>query len=102
MAAEWTKIHRPVVIDQTKDLGVVKYDDAEQYENRVTRIYVGKYGINRVRGGNLTYRGKLVAHFGRYYSAEDWSDIVLFGLLFVWIIFSGTYIIVDYYFGHFV
>jgi predicted GIY-YIG superfamily endonuclease len=49
--AEWTKIHKPIEIEQSKDLGFTTYEKAGVYENKVTRQYVKKYGIDNVRGG---------------------------------------------------
>jgi predicted GIY-YIG superfamily endonuclease len=76
LAAEWTKLYKPIELDQTKDLGVTTYERAEAFENKVTRRYLKAYGIDNVRGGNLTYRGKYVTRFGYYYTDKDWKEII--------------------------
>lgn len=76
LAAEWTKVYKPIKIDQVVDLGVTTIEKTEAYENKVTRRYIKAYGINNVRGGNLTYRGKYVSRFGYYYSDKDWKEII--------------------------
>lgn len=73
-AAEWTKIHRPLRILQVRDLGITSYEKAEAYENKITRIYVKKYGLDNVRGGNINYRGKMVKRVGFIWRLEDWAD----------------------------
>lgn len=94
-AAEWTKIYKPVKIEQAKDLGFTTYAIAEEYENKVTRVYIKKYGLNNVRGGNLTYRGKYIKRFGWLYSEYSWETTVLVTLLTVIMLIFGIYTIVD-------
>lgn len=94
-AAEWTKIYKPLAIEQSKDLGFTTYEDAENYENKVTRKYVEKYGIDNVRGGNLTYRGRLVKHFGYYWHYEDWKLGFWIGMTIVWMALTVAYIIIE-------
>ncbi|QQR52003.1 hypothetical protein IPG36_05375 [bacterium] len=74
-AAEWTKVYKPIKIDQTVDLGVTTIEKTENYENKVTKRYIKTYGIDNVRGGNLTYSGKYVTRFGLYYTDKDWKEI---------------------------
>ncbi len=76
LGAEWTKLYKPIEFDQTKDLGVMTYERAEAFENKVTRRYIKTYGIENVRGGNLSYRGKYVSRFGYFYTDKDWKEIV--------------------------
>lgn len=93
--AEWTKIYKPLKIDQSIDLGLTSYAKAEEYENKVTRKYIEKYGIENVRGGNLTYRGKYVKRFGYYYTDASWETIVGMTLMTILMIIFGTYTIFD-------
>lgn len=44
--AEWTKLHRPVELIETK----FPVDEFE--EDKQTKIYMSKYGIDNVRGGS--------------------------------------------------
>lgn len=99
-AAEWTKIHKPLAVEQSKNLGVTTYEAAERFENRVTRKYVEKYGIDNVRGGNLTYRGKMIRRLGYFWRLEEWQELVLIVVVFLWIVASSAYIILDLVFRH--
>lgn len=98
--AEWTKIHKPLSIEQTVDLGITTYEKAEEYENKITRVYIQKHGINNVRGGNITYRGNMVKRFGYVWRLEDWKDIVGLGLLLFWMTLLTIYLIYDFYVVH--
>lgn len=46
--SEWTKIHKPIKIIEIID-NVDEYD-----EDKYTKIYMKKYGVNNVRGGSYT------------------------------------------------
>jgi len=94
-AAEWTKIYKPISIDQAKDLGVTTYERAEQYENKVTRKYIEKYGLDNVRGGNLSYRGKMVKRVGYFWRFEDWKDFSMAMISAVALFVVSGYIIWD-------
>lgn len=98
--AEWTKIHKPLSIEQTVDLGITDYKKAEEYENKITRKYIQKHGLNNVRGGNITYRGEMVKRFGYIWRTEDWKDIVMLVVLLVWMAFLTFYLIYDIYAVH--
>lgn len=65
-AAEWTKIYKPLFILDSKQLGYITYSQAEVTENKVTREYIKKYGIANVRGGDITYPGKIYV-FAKFY-----------------------------------
>jgi predicted GIY-YIG superfamily endonuclease len=93
--AEWTRLYKPIKIDQVKDLGEVEYSKAEEYENKIARIYIKKYGLNNVRGGNITYRGNYVRRFGWLYHEESWETMVLVSLLTTMMLIFGLYTILD-------
>jgi predicted GIY-YIG superfamily endonuclease len=98
--AEWTKIHKPLRIEQSKDLGVTTYNKAEEYENKVTRHYIKNYGIDSVRGGNLSYRGRMVRRFGYFWRYEDWDLFFHAWILVVLLIISSLYIALDAIYRH--
>ena len=53
-AANWTKKYKPVEIVHSRMLGVITKQDAEVIENKAVREYINTYGINKVRGGDIT------------------------------------------------
>lgn len=98
--AEWTKLYKPIAIEQTVDLGITTYSKAETYENKITHVYIRKYGLNNVRGGNITFRGDMVKRFGYIWRVEDWKDIVYLFLMMIGVACMTIYIIYDFYFVH--
>ena len=53
-AANWTKKYKPISIEHSRLLGVLSREDAEAIENKTVREYINTYGINKVRGGDIT------------------------------------------------
>lgn len=99
-AAEWTKMYKPEKIEQTRDLGITTFEKAEEFENKITRMYVKKYGLDNVRGGNITYRGKLIRRGKYIWRLEDWKDFkMVCGVALVLFICAG-YILWDAIFRH--
>ena len=79
--ARWTKKYKPVEIFDQKDLGEVEYTHAEAYEAKVVREYIKKYGLNNVRGGDLTDPEDYVKRFGFPFTKTDWETISVVTLL---------------------
>lgn len=98
--SEWTRIYKPISIEQSKDLGLCTYFRAEEYENKVTREYIKHYGLNNVRGGNIIYRGTMVKKFGYLWKLEDWRDNIAYLTAFLWVFLSTLYIVIDLIFNH--
>jgi len=73
MAAAWTRKYRPLRIHYQKDLGITEKAKAESYENKVVRRYIKKYGIDNVRGGDISITEDLVVRFGWWWSKKDWA-----------------------------
>ena len=86
LAARWTKKYRPIKIIDTKNLGSIAKEEAEAYEAKVTRKYIDRYGLNNVRGGDLTDEGDYLSRFGRYVTRDNWTTITTVVLLTVGII----------------
>lgn len=84
-SAAWTREHKPVEIFDTKDLGGLSKEEAELFEKRVTRKYISKYGLNNVRGGDMTMTKPYISRFGNYYLKDDWEYIttIVFLLLII-------------------
>ena len=53
-AANWTKKYKPVEIVHSRMLGIITKQDTEVIENKAVREYINTYGINKVRGGDIT------------------------------------------------
>jgi predicted GIY-YIG superfamily endonuclease len=92
LSASWTKKYKPLEIFDKKELGSMTLPEAEVYENKVVREYIKKYGINNVRGGDLSYSGTLMKRFGWYRSADDWETVTVVVLLMLIILALGLMI----------
>jgi predicted GIY-YIG superfamily endonuclease len=86
LAAEWGKLYPPMSILDKRDLGVITYSQAEEYENKVVRKYIKQYGIDNVRGGDLSYRGKYFVRFGLAFVENDWLALTTVVLLLLIIV----------------
>jgi predicted GIY-YIG superfamily endonuclease len=95
MGAKWTKKYKPISLFDTHDLGLISKFEAEQYENRIVRIYIKKYGYNNVRGGDLSYNGNYIKRFGWYYTDNMWSTIILIVSITILMVVFGAYTIFD-------
>ena len=49
--AKFCADHKPEEVVETHDIGVTEYKEAEMLENAWTKIYVGRYCSDKVRGG---------------------------------------------------
>lgn len=79
--AYWTQKYRAIAISDQKSLGDLSYQDALDYENKVTLAYMKKYGINNVRGGNYTDVSKYKTIFGYLFDEVAWGAIMVMGFL---------------------
>ena len=86
-SAAWTKKYKPVKIQDTRYLGDMSIDEAQQIEGRILRKYMEKYGDNNVRGGDLTDTNDYSWRFGRFVTKNDWQVIAAVGFLTVIIIY---------------
>lgn len=74
--AAWAKKYKPLRILDRKDLGVVPKSKAEEYESRVVRQYIKKYGIENVRGGHIRVTEDLIIRYGWWWSKKDWEALL--------------------------
>ena len=79
--AAWTRKYKPLKIIDSKDLGVINESRAQSYENKVVRVYIKKYGIDNVRGGNISISEDLVTKFGWWWLKKDWETLTSVMLL---------------------
>ena len=49
--SEFCKKHQPIEVVSTFDLGILSYKEAEIIENAWTKIFVDRFGKDKVRGG---------------------------------------------------
>lgn len=85
--AKWTKKYPPVETLETRDLGLVSTNDAELEEKTTTREYMKKYGYQNVRGGDLSYSGKYVLRFNRFFTDDNWQAFTVVVLLMLIILY---------------
>ncbi|MFN3008634.1 GIY-YIG nuclease family protein [Mycolicibacterium wolinskyi] len=52
-AAKWTKLHKPLRILETREIGECSVSTAAIAEDDLTIEYMSKYGIGNVRGGGM-------------------------------------------------
>ncbi len=52
--AYWTKQYKPIEIFYKEQIGAMEKADAEKIENVSVRKYMKQFGLNNVRGGDLT------------------------------------------------
>lgn len=72
-AAGWTRMHKPIEIFDRRDLGFVSKEEAENAENRAVRKYIQKYGLNNVRGGNISQTSRYSVFANRLFSQDQWE-----------------------------
>lgn len=89
MGAKWTKLHKPISIINRVDLGLTFYEAAQIYEQKITKTYIRKYGIDKVRGGFLTYDGQYKLFFGNYLKDNDFQALLTIIFLLTIILLLG-------------
>jgi predicted GIY-YIG superfamily endonuclease len=85
--AKWTKKHPPVETLELRDLGIVTTNVAEREEKACTLTYMDKYGYQNVRGGDLSYSGKYVLRFNRFFTEDNWQALTVVVLLMLIILY---------------
>jgi hypothetical protein len=60
-------LHKPKQVLEIRRLRQLNYIEAEKIESNVARDYIGQYGLNKVRGGDLVSKNNYTARFGRYF-----------------------------------
>jgi predicted GIY-YIG superfamily endonuclease len=86
-SAYWTKRYPPIELAESKELGIMTYEEACKYENEKTLGLMKEKGINNVRGGTLRDVDDYEKRFGKLYLKEDWQVITVIGLLLLVILF---------------
>ncbi len=81
--AYWTMKYKPLEIIEMRKLGELTREEAEAIENIRTRQLMKEFGINNVRGGDITMTSNLIRRFGYYIDTWEWeaiTTVVLLGL----------------------
>jgi hypothetical protein len=63
-------MHKPLSIHYKKNLGWCTKEKAELYEDRVVWRYIDRYGIQNVRGGQMSQTGRYHL-LGKYIFTDD-------------------------------
>lgn len=84
---KWTKDHKPLEVFDRHNLGTTSKERAELYEKRVTRKYIKKYGLDNVRGSDLSKAEDYVQRFGYFHTRDSWQAVSVITLLLFIIIF---------------
>lgn len=50
-ASDWCKLHKPIKVEEIINIGLKSYKESEFLENALTKVYVERYGADKVRGG---------------------------------------------------
>lgn len=74
--ANWTRKYKPLKIHYTEHHGHRSENSVKLRENRVSREYIKKYGINNVRGGDLTDTKPMIKRFGWFWDKEGWGNFL--------------------------
>lgn len=85
--AKWTKKHKPIETLELRDLGSLTTEEAEREEKTTTLAYMDKYGYQNVRGGDLSYSGKYVLRFNRFFTEDNWQALTVVVLLMLIILY---------------
>lgn len=93
--AAWTRKYKPLNVYYSKDLGVISESRAEAFENKVVREYIQKYGIDNVRGGDLSNTDDMVIRANRIFEKEGWETAIVILMLLLLIM----YLVVKMYFS---
>lgn len=91
--AKWTKKYPPTETLELIDLGLTTSEQAERGEKIKTLDYMAKYGYQNVRGADLSYSGKYVRRFNRFFTEDNWYTftVVVFLMLVI------LYLMIDKY-----
>lgn len=71
--ARWTMLHKPLQIYEIRDIGRTTKLNAEMMEQKLTLAYMQLYGYKNVRGGEVTYTGRIFK-FGKHYIRGNWIE----------------------------
>lgn len=72
-AAAWTRMHKPIELYDCRDLGQTTEQRAKLAENRAVREYIKKYGLNNVRGGDISQTSKYSVFANRLFPQDQWE-----------------------------
>ena len=93
IGAPWTKHYKPIDISNTKELGDITEEEAQQYAGRFLRKYMEHYGDGNVRGGD-TNQSTSTKQKPEYAKGASWR-IILLVLLTVILAVAVAYLLFD-------
>lgn len=76
-SAAWTRKYKPVETLELYEIGKMSYEQAQVIENKKTRELIKEFGLDNVRGGDLTYINKYYQSFGRVFTNDNWETITI-------------------------
>lgn len=92
-AAAWTRKYKPIELFDSRDLGIVTEVRAKTAENRTVREYMKKYGLNNVRGGDLSEIQAYRTFLNRIFPQSQWEWVrVTLVFIIMCASFLGMYI----------
>lgn len=71
--AAWTREHKPIELFDTRSLGMVSEKRAKFAENRAVRKYIRRYGLDNVRGGDLSQAQDYKQFANHIYPWSEWE-----------------------------
>ena len=93
--AKWTKLHKPADVLEVQDMGQLTEEEIKTAEDRLTLIYMDRYGIKNVRGGSMSYTGRIYRY--KDYVLEGYKVETVLLVLFLTLL-VGIYVIRDLFF----
>lgn len=81
-SAKWTKLYPPIEVLEIRDIGSVSKTQAKAFEDQLTRAYMRAYGYQKVRGGLVTYTGR-IWKFGKLYLWGTNLELLIASLLLI-------------------
>jgi predicted GIY-YIG superfamily endonuclease len=90
LGARWTMKHLPLELLEVRDIGVTTQSAAEAMEHNLTLAYMKLHGHKDVRGGKVTYTGRVFRVGGHFICGNQLARAAFAGLCMLAI---GAYVL---------